>query len=222
VPRLAPRPALVLDFGGPVLLTPFELTRVTEERAGLPPGQLHWTGPFAPADDPQWQQWQAGQLSERGYWARRAAEFGAITGGTGDTRSLMKAMFAGSPETLLRPGAVALMRDARADGIPVGVLTNDMRAFHSQEWIDRLELGQLVDALVDGSVEGILKPDPRIYRMAAGRLGVRCEDVVFIDDQPVNLAGAVEVGMTAVPADVTRPAGCFARARELLGLPPAS
>lgn len=211
-----------MDFGGPVLLTPFELTRVTEERAGLPPGQLHWTGPFAPADDPQWRQWQAGQLSERGYWAQRAAEFGRLTGGPGDTRSLMAAMFAGRPETLLRPGAVALMRDARAAGLPVGVLTNDMRAFHTPEWINRLDLGRLTDVLVDGSVEGILKPDPRIYRLAAARLGVRCEDVVFIDDQPVNLDGATQVGMTAVPADVTHPAACFERARQLLGLPSAS
>lgn len=217
-----PRPALVLDFGGPVLLTPFELIGVTEERCGLPPGRLHWTGPFAPSDDPQWRQLQAGELSERGYWAHRAAEFGQLTGGPGDTRSLMTAIFAGRPETLLRPGAVALMRDARAAGVPVGVLTNDMRTFHSAEWIDRLELGRLVDDVVDASVEGMLKPDPRIYQLAAGRLGVRCEDVVFIDDQPVNLAGATRVGMTAVPADVTRPAGCFARARELLGLPPAS
>ena len=215
------RPALVLDFGGPVLLTPFELTGVTEARAGLPPGRLHWTGPFAPQDDPQWQQWQAGQLSERGYWARRAADWPPHRRAGDTSRSLMDAVFAGSPETLLRPGAVALMRDARAAGIPVGVLTNDMRAFHSQEWIDRLELGQLTDSVVDGSVEGILKPDPRIYQLAAGRLGVRCEDVVFIDDQPANLAGATGVGMTAVPADVTRPAGCFARARELLGLPAA-
>ena len=54
-------------------------------------------------------------------------------------------------------------------------------------------------------MEGILKPDPRIYQLAARRLSVRCQDVVFLDDQPVNLAGAADVGMTAVPVDVTDP-----------------
>jgi putative hydrolase of the HAD superfamily len=72
--------------------------------------------------------------------------------------------------------------------------------------------------VVDGSVEGILKPDPRSYQLVASRLGVRCQDVVFLDDQPVNLAGAADVGMTAVPVDVTDPGASFARARELLGL----
>lgn len=52
----------------------------------------------------------------------------------------------------------------------------------------------------------------------ARRLGVSCQDVVFLDDQPVNLAGAADVGMTAVPVDVTDPGTSFARARELIGL----
>ena len=61
------------------------------------------------------------------------------------------------------------MRDARAAGLPVGVLTNDLRAFRSQEWVNGLGLEEVADVIADGSVEGILKPDPRIYRLAAGR-----------------------------------------------------
>jgi putative hydrolase of the HAD superfamily len=110
------------------------------------------------------------------------------------------------------------MRDARSAGRPVGVLTNDLRAFHSPEWVAALGLEELADVIVDGSVEGILKPDPRIYQLAADRLGVRCQDVVFLDDQPVNLAGAARVGMTAVPVDVTDPGASFRSARGLIGL----
>jgi putative hydrolase of the HAD superfamily len=207
-----------VDFGGPVLVTPFELTAATEAQFGLVPGQLDWTGPFAPERDPEWQDVLAGQLSERAYWARRGEQFGRITGRTGGVQILMAAMYEGSPDKLLRPAALALMRDARTAGLPVGVLTNDMRAFHSGEWIDSLGLDELADVVVDGSVEGILKPDPRIYRLTADRLGVRCGGVVFLDDQPVNLAGAADVGMTAVPVDVTDPGRSFERARELIGL----
>jgi putative hydrolase of the HAD superfamily len=59
-----PRPALVLDFGGPVLVTPFELTGRAEARLGLPPGALPWHGPFG--HDPQWRDVLSGALSERG------------------------------------------------------------------------------------------------------------------------------------------------------------
>jgi putative hydrolase of the HAD superfamily len=213
-----PGTALIVDFGGPVLVTPFELTGSAETRLGLAPGQLSWTGPFAPERDPDWQEVLAGRLPERSYWARRGEQFGHVVGRTGDTRLLMAALYEGVPHDLLRPEALALMRDARAAGLPVGVLTNDLNAFHSQEWVNRLGLDELADVVVDGSVEGILKPDPRIYRLAAGRLGVSCQDVVFLDDQPVNLAGAAAVGMTAVPVDVTDPGASFRRARGLLGL----
>jgi putative hydrolase of the HAD superfamily len=213
-----PPTALIVDFGGPVLVTPFELTRATEARLGLVAGQLGWTGPFAPEHDPEWQDVLTGRLAERGYWARRGEQFGRIVGRPGDTRLLMAALYAGTPRALLRPEAVTLMRDARSAGRPVGVLTNDLRALHSQEWVDGLGLDELADVIVDGSVEGVLKPDPRIYRLAAGRLATRCQDVVFLDDQPVNLAGAAGVGMTAVPVDVTSPGASFRRARELIGL----
>ena len=201
-------------------MTPFELTGSAEIRLGLAPGQLSWTGPFAPERDPDWQDVLAGRLPERSYWARRGEQFGRVVGRTGDTRLLMAALYEGVPHDLLRPEALALMRDARAAGLPVGVLTNDLNAFHSQEWVNRLGLDELADVVVDGSVEGILKPDPRIYRLAAGRLGVSCHDVVFLDDQPVNLAGAAAVGMTAVPVDVTDPGASFRCARGLLGLGP--
>jgi putative hydrolase of the HAD superfamily len=223
--------AIVLDFGGPVLLTPFELTEAAERRLGLPAGRLGFSGPFAPARDSEWQLVLGGDLSERAYWTRRGAEFAAALGrspdpghddgGTGGIKALMAALFTGPPRGLLRPGALALMHDARAAGLPVGILTNDLRLFQPAAFVAGLALGDLADDVIDGSVEGMMKPDPRIYRLSAGRLGVACEDVVFLDDQPVNLAGAEAVGMTAVRVDVTDPQPAFARARELANLPPA-
>ncbi|MGD9957681.1 MAG: HAD family phosphatase, partial [Candidatus Nanopelagicales bacterium] len=51
--------ALVLDFGGPVLRTPFELLRGGEARVGLSEGSLAWTGPFDPDADADWRLMQA-------------------------------------------------------------------------------------------------------------------------------------------------------------------
>lgn len=222
--------ALVLDFGGPVLLTPFELTAAAERRLGLPAGRLAFSGPFPPARDAEWQRVLGGALSERAYWARRGAEFAAALGsaadgghgdGTSGIKALMAALFHGPPRGLLRPGALALMSDARAAGLPVGILTNDLRLFQPADFVAGLALGELADDVIDGSLEGMMKPDPRIYRLSAARLGVACEDVVFLDDQPVNLAGAEAVGMTAVRVDVTSPAEAFAQARKLTNLPPS-
>ena len=60
----------------------------------------------------------------------------------------------------------------RAAGHPVGILTNDLRAFHSEEWVQQIEIVGDVDVVVDGSLEGHLKPDPRLYELLSERLDV--------------------------------------------------
>jgi putative hydrolase of the HAD superfamily len=45
---------------------------------------------------------------------------------------------------------------------------------------------------------GTRKPDPAIYRLAAERLGLRCEACVFVDDLAHNLEPARALGMTAI------------------------
>ena len=55
------------------------------------------------------------------------------------------------------------------------------------------------DPFVDLSNSGILKPDPRGYRRVLDGLCLDADQVLFVDDQPVNIAGARSVGMPAVP-----------------------
>jgi putative hydrolase of the HAD superfamily len=209
---------LVLDFGGPVLRTPFELLRGGERRAGLAAGTLDWTGPFDPSRDAGWRRLQDGEITERAYWQDRADCFARLTGGSATFHGLMDVLFAGDEAELLRPEARPTIRDARDAGLAVAVLTNDMRAFHGDAWVERMTVLREIDVLVDGSVEHVLKPDPAIYRLLTSRLGVAAEDCLFVDDQPVNITGAQSVGMRTLWFDVTRPAESYALLRELLGL----
>lgn len=119
---------------------------------------------------------------------------------------------------MIRPQARALLAEALAAGRRTAILTNDMRAFHTQDWIDGTEIIHTVDVMVDGSVEGVLKPDPELYRRLAQRLGVDFADMVFVDDQPHNIAGAEALGIPSVWLDVTDPDASFDRARTLMGL----
>ncbi len=212
--------ALVLDFGGPVLRTPFELLRGGEARVGLPSGSLAWTGPFDPAADVDWLLMQDHEITEREYWQRKADEFAALTGSEASFRGLMDVLFAAPESELVRPEARLLVEDARRAGFAIAVLTNDMQAFHGLEWVRSNEFLTLVDVLVDGSVEHVLKPDPRIYELATDRLGLDAAECLFVDDQPGNIVGAEAVGMATVWFDVTHPATSYAEVRMLLGLGP--
>jgi len=212
--------ALVLDFGGPVLLTPFEL--VADEPDTPAYALLHRGGPLATADhpDPAWEDLQAGRITERAYWDGQASQWHEYGGQRPDIREMIAHLYEPARPRLVREQARRLVRDARAAGIPVGILTNDLSAFHTQEWIDQIEIVAAVDAVVDGSVEGHLKPAPRLYELLAERLGVAFTDMVFLDDQAANIRGAEALGIPSVWFDVVDPDTSYAEVRKLLRLPP--
>jgi len=96
----------------------------------------------------------------------------------------------------LEPALVQFIRGIRPR-CHVGVLANAGPASR-ERWSRQFALDQLVDAIVVSAEEGISKPDVRIYRLAAGRLGVPPGECVFVDDKEGNVAGARAAGMTAV------------------------
>ncbi|GAB6983992.1 HAD-IA family hydrolase [Nocardioides pyridinolyticus] len=211
--------ALVLDFGGPVLLTPFELVA---DLPGTPAYDLlHLRGPLAgPAHrDLTWESLQAGEITERAYWDERAAEWHQRGGHDGDIRAMIAHLYQPARPELVRDQARALVEDAKRAGVPIGILTNDLRAFHSQEWIDAIDIVGDVDVVVDGSVEGHLKPAPRLYELLSERLGVPFDAMVFLDDQTSNILGAEALGISSVWFDVTDPDTSYAEVRKLLELP---
>ena len=217
--RPSRNPALVFDFGGPVLVTPFEL--VEEQGPDSAAYRLLFgRGPMAPPGDPDadWAALQEGRITERDYWDHRALEWSRL-GGDGESVQAMIAHLYDPPRAeLVRDGALALIRDARAAGHRIGVLTNDLRAFHADEWIEQMHVLDEVDVLVDGSVEGYLKPHPRLYELMAERLGVSLDDMVFVDDQMSNVRGAEALGIPTVAFDPREPEAAYAQLRVMLGL----
>jgi putative hydrolase of the HAD superfamily len=148
------------------------------------------------------------------------AEFSELVGHQATVPEMFAHFYSGTQEQLTRPQARALIRDAKAAGIPVGVLTNDLTAFHDRAWLERMSVIGEFDAMVDGRTDGVMKPDPAAYRLMLERLGVPAAGTVFIDDQPRNLQGAQVVGLIPVHLDPVHPDAGFARARDLLGLVP--
>ena len=128
-------PALIFDFGGPVLLTPFELRHQGEDLLGLKRGSLSWSGPFDPEADPDWRDFQNEIINEREYWKLQVEHFSELMGKDTTMKELMAALYAGPESALVRPMARELLRDAQSHGIPVGMLTNDLTSFHGTEWI---------------------------------------------------------------------------------------
>jgi putative hydrolase of the HAD superfamily len=210
---------LILDFGGVVSRTLFETHDQTERALGLPPGTLTWRGPFAPDSDPLWQAMQRGEISERQYWLQRAGEVGALLGEHWSAmHTLVQRARGTEPERVVRPETLALIDDARAAGCRLAVLSNELDLFYGPTLRSRLACLQAFDAVVDATHTGVLKPDPRAYRMALDALGLPAARCVFVDDQPRNIDGARAVGLMTVAFDVRDPQASCDHVRQRLGL----
>lgn len=210
--------ALVLDFGGPVLLTPFEVVRAFERRTGLVDGTFEWTGPFNEAKDPLWRAMLANELTEREYWAARADEVAAVTGRPG-LREMMAQLYPVEEiGASIRRQASETVRSARAAGLQTAVLTNDLAMFYDDQWIRSVGFLDEVDGVIDGRWTDVLKPDPAAYRHVMEMLGVDAERALFVDDQPRNVEGARAIGMLALQFDVTKPADSYREVSQLMGL----
>ncbi|MEU7067283.1 HAD-IA family hydrolase [Streptomyces sp. NPDC046161] len=56
----------------------------------------------------------------------------------------------------------------------------------------------LADAVVNTARIAVAKPDPRVYLIAAERVGAPAHRCLFIEDAAANVTAAREVGMPAL------------------------
>jgi putative hydrolase of the HAD superfamily len=211
---------LLLDFGGVCLRSPVELHRVVEDHFALPHGTFTFRGPLDPRGDELYARSIAGDITERDYWAMRAEEVGRVAGVALDTRGYMEIAYDAGGDVLIRPEADAVVARAQEAGLGVSVLTNDLRAFHGEEWAARIDFLARVDHVVDCSHIGFLKPDPRAYAYALDVLEHRDDParILFVDDQPLNVEGGDAAGMIGHFFDIADAAASWSAVASRLGL----
>lgn len=94
-------------------------------------------------------------------------------------------------------GTVRILEDLVEQGYPVHAITN----FSAELWPVTVAaypfLGKFGVAVVSGQ-EGVLKPDPEIFRRLLARTGLEARDCIFIDDREDNVAAARALGFRAL------------------------
>lgn len=209
---------LLLDLGGTAFSSGLERLALLGEHEPAARDVAARRGPLGPEPDALWDAMLRGEITEREYWQARSEEVGAVLGRPDWPITDFMHLLYGLVGDVVRPEAATLIADAQAAGIPVGALTNDLKAFHGDGAMAASPVLAGLDALVDGSVTGVLKPDPRAYEFAAEALGRPASAIVFVDDMPWNVEAAREAGMIALLLNLADPAEVFGRAREELGL----
>jgi putative hydrolase of the HAD superfamily len=212
---------LLLDFGSVITYSLFEKHRDTEATLGLPPGSLTWLGPLDPDSDELWQAMQRDEISERDYWAQRAAQIGRACGEDGwDMFTLLKRIRHTEPNAAVRPQVLKLVRRVAHHGIKVGILSNELELFYGKQFLDRLDIMREIAVVIDGSHSKILKPTPHAYRAAVAGMGLPAARLLFVDDQIRNVVGAHAFGLQTQLFDLRDPDGACRAVLTRLGLDP--
>jgi len=197
--------AILWDFGGVILSSPFEAFNLYETEVGLPKDFIRGLN-ARNADTNAWAKMERSEVSLEGFVAlfeEEARQNGHKLDGWRILQSL-----SGD----IRPQMVeALRRCKRA--FRVACITNNMKhgegpgmARSADKARAVAEIMTLFEHVVESSKLGMRKPDPRIYRHACDLLGVPPEDCVYLDDLGINLKPARALGMHTIKVDEPGPA----------------
>ena len=180
--------AVAFDLGG-VLLTGYEWPPFRAEwahRLGLAPEWLDqhmWYRPDLEAAN-------TGAITAEEYCRRCAERLGCDAA---PVQALIEEVFTGGR---VDQALVEYIHALRRLGIRVGALTNNWSFI--RRLLARRGLGDLFDTVVASAEEGIVNPDPSIYRITCDRLGAAPAEAAFVDDSPANVEGARAVGMHGI------------------------
>jgi putative hydrolase of the HAD superfamily len=90
------------------------------------------------------------------------------------------------------------LRELRRRGLKTGLITNG-RAVVQNGTIDALDLRDLLDTILISEVEGVRKPDRRMFARTVERLELEPADCAFVGDHPeVDVVGARAAGLQAI------------------------
>jgi FMN phosphatase YigB (HAD superfamily)/DNA-binding XRE family transcriptional regulator len=98
----------------------------------------------------------------------------------------------------------------------IGLLSNIMPGFIAQ-MRERLILPEVdYDVIIDSSEVGVLKPEAKIYEIAAEKAGCKPEDILLIDDSRANLIAAEKAGWHVLWFDDYHPEESIVRVKSAL------
>jgi putative hydrolase of the HAD superfamily len=189
--------AVLWDFGGVLTTSPFEAFRRFEQEHGYPIDFIRNINATNP-DDNAWARLERNEISIDEF--DRLFDGEARAAGRSLTGRHVLSLLAGD----LRPAMVEALERCNAR-FKTACLTNNV-AFgegpgmaRDDRTADRIAavMGRF-DVVIESSVVGVRKPDPRFYRQAIDALEVAAAECVYLDDLGVNLKPARELGMTTI------------------------
>jgi putative hydrolase of the HAD superfamily len=206
--------AVIFDLGGVVLGSPLHAIRRYEAARGIPRDAINRVV-MATAPHGAWHRLERGEVDMPTFFAAFEREC-ADAGHAIDART----MFAGmAEESKPRPQMLRAIELIKQQGLRVAALTNNWASEEGrgEPASGTQPLAALFHVFVESSVEGLRKPDPRIYERVCEQLRIEPPEAAFLDDIGANLKPARAMGMTTIR--VIEPDAALAELEAALGFP---
>lgn len=184
--------AVIFDLGGVVLGSPLHVIRDYEKEKGIEAGFINRTV-VSTGHTGAWSRLERGELELNEFYSAFDEDC-AEAGPAFSAREMMERI---AVSTQPRPTMLEAIRRIRENGLATAALTNNWKSDQAAWNL----LGPHFDAYVESAVEGVRKPDPRIYQIVCERLSVEPAHAVFLDDIGRNLKTARELGMATIKVD---------------------
>jgi HAD superfamily hydrolase (TIGR01509 family) len=152
---------------------------------------------------------ETGGLTEAQYLGQYAAALGLSQAQRAEFTADLWDWYCGELDTGLVAYAASLRPRVRT-----GILSNSADGARREEQA-RYRFEQLVDVIVYSHEAGVAKPDPRAFLLLCAELGVRPDELAFLDDVPGHIDAARALGIHGI-VHVSTPAS-IAAIEDLLG-----
>jgi putative hydrolase of the HAD superfamily len=193
--------AVLFDFGGVILTSPFDAFNTYESENGLPADLIRTINKTNP-DDNAWAKLERSDVSPAGFAELFQAEASAL-GHIVDGKAIL-GLLAGE----IRPEMVEALRLIGEAGFKTACLTNNFVSHEDRgsgvdssdprRGVALAEVMALFDEVVESARVGIRKPEIRFYEIALEALGIEATEAVFLDDLGINLKPARAMGMSTI------------------------
>jgi putative hydrolase of the HAD superfamily len=190
----SPIQAVLWDFGGVILSSPFEAFNTYEAEKGLPLDlirRVNSTNPHSNA----WALLERNDISPQEFDSLFATESEAL--GHRVPGADVLALLSGD----VRPRMVQALDTVKAAGFKIACLTNNVVSTEEPATERQAEVRSIMhkfDHVVESSKVGCRKPEPRFYEIACELLQVSPTECVFLDDLGINLKPAAAMGMRTI------------------------
>ena len=186
--------AVLWDFGGVILSSPFEAFNHYETARGLPLDHIRRVNATNP-DANAWALLERNDVTPAQFDDLFAAESAAL--GHRVPGADVLALLSGE----VRPQMVAALDLVIAAGYRTACLTNNVVSTSSGPSPRHIEVAAIMarfDHVVESSKVGCRKPEPRFYEIACELVGVGPDECIFLDDLGINLKPAAAMGMRTI------------------------